>query len=203
MRPPDEAQAGIEGEIISAQRALAKGKFLEARRHLADAERLGAPEKDVRMLESSITSKERWAKRDSAAARKRGKLAVWAGFGVAGLGYLILSIRQPADWPAMIWGSIAFGVVPVLAGLVAGLLSVASPSKARFSAGMKSTSLAMLAYTAISLMVLRFRVASGADSTQIFLVGCFVTMTYSLCAGLVAGFAAARLVNGAQGRTKK
>jgi hypothetical protein len=198
MRPPDETRAGIEAEIIAAERALANGNMPEARRRLADAERLGASSSDLKMLHSAIASRERFSKTDRANAKKKGKLGVWAGFGIGVMGYLILSIRQPPDWPQTLWALLAFGVVPILAGLTTGRISrAAGNARSRFWAGLKSGFISMFLYSGISLIVLRTRIASGADSMQILTVGLFVTFVYAILAGCVAGAASSKLVRGA------
>src|SRR5262245_4685247 len=122
MRPPDEAKAGIEAEIIAAERALANSNLLEAWRRLADAERLGAEPHEIQSLKRAIEAREKQSWADRTRATKQAKGAVWAGFGVGLLGYLFLSIQQPPAWTPVLWGVLSFGMVPILIGLTTGAL---------------------------------------------------------------------------------
>ena len=78
-------------------------------------------------------------------------------------------------------------------------MGAAREARTRFWAGFRAGSLAMFGYTAISLMVLRTHIGSGADSVSIFVVGLFVSTVYALIAGIIAGIAGAKLVGGISG----
>ena len=127
-------------------------------------------------------------------AAKKQRLAGWAAIGVGALGYCILAIRQPAEWPTAVWAALALIAVPLLAGYAAGRASgMDSPPRSRFWKGFWAVGFAMFWYTAISLMYLRTRVAFGGRSEDIFLVGFFVSAVYAVIAGVFGGIGASKL----------
>ena len=188
---PDPEAA--EAQMIAAERALARGQYREAQQHLAQAERLGTSPHDIERLASAV-----WAAAERQA--RRGRRGPWAGFAIAGIGYLLLSVQQPPAWTIPVWAALALGVVPAIAGLATGRWQ--GPERAprrRFWDAARAAGGAMFLYSGLSLPAVRHRFSTGAEMGDALLVGVFVTLVYGALAGAVAGLVSA-LLAGRQGR---
>lgn len=187
MRPPGEQQGAAEAAVVETERHLGAGRYAAARNSLADAARLGASRRDIERLHSSID-------RGEARSKKGAKAARWLAFGLGILAYLILSVQQPPAWRVPVWAALAFLAVPATVGFTAGKIAGrGTPAPTRFRAGMSAGGWAMFWYAAITLFMLHARMNSGAPAGEVFLAGAFVTIVYSLLAGLVAGLVSAKL----------
>jgi hypothetical protein len=167
--------------MAACRRAVTSRHFREAERHLREAARHGAPEEEVARQAQEI-------RRAEAARAGGGRLAVWAGFGIACIGYLVLSFQQPAGWGEGVWAALAFLLIPALAGLVMSRIQRGSEPLARaFFSAMKGVGRAMLLYAAITLIVLAHRVGRPDAAAHEFIAAAIVVVVYSVAAGAVAG----------------
>jgi hypothetical protein len=187
MTPQDQTAAGQEAAILATERALAGGRYHEARQHISELKRLHGSQHDIARLTKTVDA-------GLAGQKKKSGKASWIGPLVAIAGYLVLSFRQPPGWTLPLWAILAFVVVPGLTGYAVGkLLGPETAPGARFRSAMWGAGFAMFFYTAISLILLRVRIDSDGGSTVVQ-VGFFVTCLYTLLAGTVAGFVSAKLV---------
>jgi hypothetical protein len=185
--PPDETESAREAALFNARHSIARGDFDAARQHISDAERLGAPTRDVRSLRQSIT-------RGEQSMPARARKGFWIGFLISALGYFVVCFTQPLQWTIPVWAALVFGLIPLLSGFAAGRVQgPAVHSGDRFRAAFFGACWPMFWYTLITLIVLRSRLQSGPDSGQLFLVVMFVSILYAIGAGLVAGLVGSRL----------
>jgi hypothetical protein len=188
MTPPDQTAAGQEAAILATERALAAGRYHEARQHIGELKRLHGSHHDIARLTKAVDA-------GLAQQKKRSKKTAWIGPLVAIVGYLILATRQPFGWTIPVWTVLAFLVVPGLTGYtVAKLLGPETAPGARFRSAMWGTGFAMFFYTVISLMIVRARIGGDAGSSQAAVVVFFVASIYTVLAGAVAGLVSAKLV---------
>ncbi len=188
MRPPDEQNAAREAEILAAERAIAQRRWQDARNHLKAAAELGAERHDLQVHLTALEQGERQT-------QQRGRRTGWIGFWLGGLCYLLLSTRQPPQWTVPVWATLAFLLVPLIGGFAAGRWQGPDrPAATRFRSGCFAVGWAMALYTGITLISLREKIHTGSSS-QVLLVGLFVTGVYAAVAGIVAGFSSARLAS--------
>jgi hypothetical protein len=171
-------------ELHAAREALDDGNFEQARHHLNNARIAGADERRLAELFEELNRRE-----FSQDRQKSGRM--FFAICVAVLGYTVLSFRQPAAWSPELWIALAFLLIPVLAGALAGNSVAATSARVkgkRFWRGFWVAFITMGLYTLINVAIVRSRVTSAdkADDLTIFLV---VTVAYGFAAGIVAGFA--------------
>jgi|SRR5579871_3311214 len=168
-------------EMIAAEVALADGRYDAAEHHLEAAHRLGASQKQVEKVASSI-------RRSRQRGEKQGLWRARIGFAVGLCCYLLLAIQPPLSWRIPLWIFLAFLLVPAVIGLVIGrMYRAAQPAPVRFGEGMRAGGWAMAIYTGLSLMVFWGRMGRDAEGEE-FVAGALTTVVFALLAGIVAGF---------------
>ena len=122
------------------------------------------------------------------ALARRGRGAVWIGFWLGLLGYLLLSMQQPLGWRIPVWICLAFIALPALIGLLIGRKWGPEPSsRMKFWAGMKGAAWAMALYAFANSVVALKGLATGEGNGTRFLVLLLATVVYALLAGGISG----------------
>ena len=180
-------------EIRAAREALTAGDFELARHHLNQARVQGVDQAYVRRLVKDIDAAE------AGSVTSHGRKLTFALF-VAVLGYAVLSIQQPTGWTPLVWGVLAFGLIPLFSGLLAGknlFSETGRVSKAsRFLRGFFVVAISMGIYTIVNMSMARGQIQSAQKSLDlaIYLV---VGVAFGVIAGIVGGLSAATI--GARG----
>jgi len=171
--------------MVAACKAIEDGDFAQARHHLNNLSVDGTHPGDVEQLRRLILQKE-------AEATKLSVNRIGLAFAVAILGYAVLSYKSPDAWGQIVWGLLAFLVLPILAGGLAGT-SVANGTKpAKFWRAFGITSISAALYTLVGLSIARARMHSS-DKSMDFAIYLVVAVIYGVTAGLIGGVAGTSL----------
>src|SRR6185437_7512329 len=104
------------------------------------------------------------------AVARRGRGAVWLGFWLGLLAYLLLSMQQPLGWKIPVWILLAFVVIPGLIGLLIGRVQGQEPTaRMKFWAGLKGAFWPMAFYAFLNPVVLLARLAEPDNNWERFL----------------------------------
>ena len=112
------------------------------------------------------------------------------------IGYLLLSSVQPTVYGEYVWIGLAFLAMPIATAVLLAKTLKGFSRGYLFVRGFLLAGLAMAAYTAFNLIVVRNRIAEVVNPAAVMEVGAFVTLIFGLVAGLVAGAFSALLAKG-------
>ena len=172
-------------EVVAACRAIEDGEFVQARHHINNLAMSGTNPSLVEELTRLIWQKEREVMQTTG---NRIGMAI----SVAVFGYMALSFQSPEGWGPLVWGLVAFLILPCVVGVLAGNSVTASRAaplkKLRFRRAFSITFSVVAIYTLVGMGIVRHKMQSADKSTDIaiYLV---VAVVYGLMAGAVAGIA--------------
>jgi hypothetical protein len=180
----DQPPLAWQTELQQAAVAYRQKRYGDARAHLAQAKRGGAPVNATQRLERAIHA-------DEQDQQKRGSNSGWVGFFGAALVYLLLSFL-PLSPPVRM--TLALLVIPALCGYAIGrMMGWDAGDATRFWRGAKMTGYALFWYALANLIWVRTRYPMGAETGQVFWVWVLVATVYALIGGLVGGTVSAKL----------
>lgn len=172
----------VHQELKAADDALKQGRYEAADKLLDLAAKGGAEPRHI----SDLGRRLRAAK---ALHEKRVRTSVRSGFCLALAGYVVLSLRQPAEWRVPVWLALIFLVIPGLVGVFVGRRHAGERTRARaFYDGARCGAYSMVCYSGVHVLVLANRLQKDASQTiDEYVAGVLTVVVFSAIAGMVAG----------------
>jgi hypothetical protein len=191
---PEPINQTAQEKLEEAKQALARKRYDDAKRLLAEAEQSGAPPRWVANLRQVVRAAEEHQD-------KLGRNSHWVGLLLGGFVYLII-LFLPLTPRDAAWIVLALlGVPALIGGIIGRLMGFDAGAGPRFRKAAVVTGFVMFNYAFVSLIWQRTRFAIGSEIGQIFLVWLVVATVYAVIAGAVAGLVSAKLTWAGGGRS--